>query len=553
MKEYMEAYYKWENEKNLDPSLLSELKAITNENEIEDRFYKRLEFGTAGIRGVLGVGTNRMNVHTVAEVTQALANKLIAEGKQDDGVVIAYDVRHMSKEFAEMSATILSKQGVKTYLFEQVSATPILSYAVIELETAAGIMITASHNPKEYNGYKLYAADGTQIDKEFANSIVDNIEKIENLFEISTEIDLSKVEFLSNEFIYNYFSSAHDLQLHLDVDRDISIVYTPLHGVGREFVPRILWENGYENLHLVEEQMIPDPDFTTAKSPNPENLETFELAIREGLKYNADVLIATDPDADRVGVMVKHKGKYEMVSGNVLGTVLVDYILRYHFNAQSLPKNPKIVKTIVTDNLVDKIAEDYGVGVVDVHVGFKNIYSLVNEWQSKGDNGYIVGYEESLGFGISGDLAKDKDAITASLLICEMVGHYYTMGLSILDIYQSLQEYYGFHGEKLESISFPGKDGKEKMDMLVEKMRVTPIPEINGSKLIKAIDYLNDDTDLEKLNVLKCLYEDGSWFAVRPSGTEPKLKVYAYSVGENKQTSEIKAENILNSIKQYIQ
>lgn len=542
---------KWKNSKKLNRDLLLEIDLLENEKEKEDRFYKKLEFGTAGMRGLLGAGTNRMNVHTVAEVTQALADKLNKDSDAEKGVVIGYDTRHMSKEFAELSASILIKNGINVHLFKDVAATPLLSYAVIRLKKASGIMITASHNPKEYNGYKLYGSDGIQINKEYAGEIVENISSIGDIFDVETKVDLKDVNYVSEKLVDSYIQKA-SMTLSAPINKDLSIVYTPLNGVGKEFVQRVLSMKGYKNVHTVKEQEMPDPNFTTTPSPNPENEEVFKLAIREGIKHNAEVLIATDPDADRIGLMIKDNGSYSFVSGNIVGTVLSFYLMEKLYFEKRLPKNPKIVKTIATDNLIDKIAGRYGVEVVNVHVGFKNIYSKVSEWETLGDSGYILGYEESLGYGLGSSLARDKDAVSAMVVILEMVSYYHSLGENILTIYRRLQENFEFHTERLESITLPGKDGLEKMNSLMVNIRNNPIEELNGSELSEVIDYLEDGTGLEKQNVIKYVYNDGSWFVIRPSGTEPKLKIYSYTVSPSKTKSEEKADSTMKILREWL-
>lgn len=552
---YIERYNRWLNEPLLNTKLKEELLEIMYDvEEKEDRFYKKLNFGTAGIRGLLGVGTNRMNVHTVAEVTEGLARKIIADGNDQKGVVIGYDVRHMSKEFAQLAASILSSKGIVVHLFADIVPTPLLSYAVRKLKAASGIMITASHNPKEYNGYKVYTSTGTQILDDEAEDIVKHISTVENIFTIQ-KMHLNKgleygfVNYVNDNLIEEYKQEVLKLSLNENVDKNISIVYSPLNGTGRKLIKEILAERGFNNIQLVEEQEYPDPDFSTLKYPNPEDVQAFDYTIKKGLKYNADLLIATDPDADRIGVMIKHNGKYEFLNGNNLGTVLTYYILNSLGSQNKLKPNSKIVKTIVTDNLVDKIAEDLNVQVLDVHVGFKNIYSLVNKWEKEGDNGYIFGYEESFGFGIGANLARDKDAVSAAMMVAEMTAYYKKIGMSLIDVLKEIQLRYGFHCEKLESITLPGKNGQQKMNSLIKEFRVNPMQSLNGNPLVESIDYLNDDTELEKMNVLKYIYEDGTWFALRPSGTEPKLKVYLYTVADTKEDAEDKMTKVIAEIK----
>lgn len=543
-KQYMNEYSSWLN----NEEILENMKSFPK-SEIEDRFYKKLEFGTAGIRGILGAGTNRMNVHIVAEVAKAIAEKIICENKQNDGVVIGYDVRHMSKEFAELSAAIFTKKGIKTYLFENATATPILSYAIREFKNANGIMITASHNPKEYNGYKVYGSNGIQILQEDVKKIKLFMSKFENPYsvkEYNFKNIASEVNYVGEDFISKYLNEVSKLSIN-NIQSNLKTVYTPLNGTGSEFVRRTLIEQNSTQLFEVEEQMLPDPDFTTTGSPNPEDETAFTLAKEKGEEVSADLLIATDPDADRVGAMVLHEGSYHMITGNVLGTLLTNYILNQMDSKGVLPENPSIVKTIVTDNLVDKIAQEYNVKVHDVHVGFKNIYSLVEKWNLTKERNYILGYEESYGFGIGTNIARDKDAISATRLIVEMTAYYHNLGKTLVDVFDEIQSKYGYHAESLKSVVLEGKEGLSKMQEIVFNLRNNPIEEIAGSKLTKYTDYLQN-TKLEKENVLKFMYEDGTWFVVRPSGTEPKLKIYIYVVAKDKKSVQEKLSKVSNEI-----
>lgn len=527
---------------NLD--LLNELKSLTDEKEVEDRFYKNLEFGTAGIRGVLGVGTNRMNVYTVGQVIQALVNKM--KNNNEKKVVIGYDMRHKSKEFAELCASILSRNGIEVHIFEDLTATPILSYSVIKLKADAGIMITASHNPKEYNGLKLYSSDGTQIGEEEARVMAEYIKKVD-IFEVDHCIDLKQINYVKDSLIEDYMRKATSVSAE-PKNKDLNIVYTPLSGVGFAFIKKALEGKGYKNVHFVEEQINPDPDFSTVPSPNPENKESFSLAIKEGLKYNSDVLISTDPDADRVGVCVKHNGKYVLLSGNAVGTLLSHYIISKLYSENSLPENSKIIKSIVSDDLVEKVASRYNVSVSSVHVGFKNVYSLANKLEKEKSSNFIMGFEESLGYGIGTNLAKDKDAISAVVAILDMVSYYSTHNKTLVDVYREIQEIHGFHSNHLESFKLEGKDGLDKMRKLVDGFKNHPIAKIGYSKLTETIDYLKDDTGLEKQNVIKFSYDNGSWFVVRPSGTEPKLKFYMFSVGKTEKESKFNLEKMKKEI-----
>lgn len=544
---YLKKYIDWLQNPSIiqDPYLEKE-----NLAEIEDRFYRNLDFGTAGMRGKLGDGTNRMNVYVVAELTKGIADKIIAENKQEDGVVIGYDVRHMSKEFADLSAAIFFKKGIRTYLFSTITATPILSYAIRNFKAANGIMITASHNPKEYNGYKVYGANGIQILQEDVDEIKSFVSKLENPYSIDEykmdSDELEQIHYIGDSFTAQYLKEVSKLSIN-NVKSNLKTVYTPLNGTGSEFVKRILLDQKSTRLFGVLEQMDPDPNFTTTKYPNPEEESAFALAKLKGKEVGADLLIATDPDADRVGAMVLHEGSYQMITGNTLGTLLTHYILNQMNEKGLLKENSAIIKTIVTDNLVDRIAKDLGVKVYDVHVGFKNIYSLVEEWDKTKESNFILGYEESYGFGIGKNIARDKDAISATMLTVEMTAYYHNLGKTLVDVFDEIQDKYGHHAENLKSIVLEGKSGLNQMNKIVENLRNHPIQKIGGSKLSKYTDYL-EPSNLGRENVLKYVYEDGTWVVVRPSGTEPKLKLYIYVVSDNKENVKIKLKEVSDEI-----
>lgn len=549
---YLNEYISWIQNPSIipDPVLKKE-----NLAQIEDRFYKKLEFGTAGMRGKLGDGTNRMNVYVVAELTKGIADKIISENKQNDGVVIGYDVRHMSKEFAKLSAAIFYKKGIKTYLFNSVTATPILSYAIRDFKAATGIMITASHNPKEYNGYKVYGSNGIQILQDEVDKINEFVSKLENPYSINeyklSLYDLTKIHYIGDDFISKYLKEIEKLSIN-PVKSDLKTVYTALNGTGFEFVKRMLLKTKSTRLYVVKEQIDPDPDFTTVGIPNPEEESSFDLAKELGNKIGADLLLATDPDSDRVGAMVKHEGLYHLLTGNVLGTLLTNYILSQMKEQNLLNEKSSIVKTIVTNNLVDKVASSFGVQVHDVHVGFKNIYSLVEKWEKTNEADYILGYEESYGFGIGKNIARDKDAISATMLIVEMTAYYHNQGKTLVDVLNEIQNKYGYYVEKASSIVLEGPKGLSKMQEIVEKLRNNPIKSLCGSELSSAIDYL-EPNNLGQENVLKYVYENGSWFVVRPSGTEPKLKLYMYAVSNDRKNAESLLEKMSEEIKKKLE
>ena len=552
MKTINEVVSQWMSNANVDEETKDFIKNSSSKN-IEDSFYKNLEFGTAGIRGKLGPGPNRMNLYTVSRVTRAIAKEIKANKQEDKGVVIGRDSRAYSKEFSELSANIFASEGIKVFLFDTVIPTPILAYSILHLNTAFGIMITASHNTKEYNGYKVYSSDGIQISKEVAKKISKNSSEIEDFLDYKFPVNqcittLNK----DHEVVKSYYKKAketiEEFSFENDEKHSISVVYTGLHGVGGEYIPEFLKENGYCNLHFVKEQMKPSTDFYTTPSPNPEDEEVFEYGKKLALTFNSDVILATDPDVDRLGVMIKHNGKYEYLDGNVIGTLLSTYILlKLRTNSDFEGKSPLIIKTIVSNNLVEKEGKVYNADFKDVHVGFKNIYS-----QAMNEENFVFGYEESLGFGFGKKVSREKDAIIASVMVLNMISYYNSIGYSLLDVYKEIQEAHGFTEEKMESILLEGLDGMNVMKEIILDLKNAPISSINGFEISKSIDYNSDETGLEKENVLKFMYEDGSWFAVRPSGTEPKLKIYFYSYGSTKEEAEKSLEILSEKVKNHI-
>ena len=534
---YIDTYNKWVNNPYLQQDLRKELLNM-NEEEIKERFYKTLKFGTAGLRGELGVGTNRMNIYTVALATKGLADTINSSKQtgEEKSVVIAYDVRYMSREFAEIAAAILAYNKIKVYMYDNICPTPLLSYSVRELNASAGIMITASHNPKEYNGYKVYNKNGSQILDRDADEILNNINKVENVFDIET-IDFKQglergiIEYINDDVINSYKKEIFNLSLNNNIDKELSIVFSPLNGTGA-IIEDMLKARGFSNVYVVEEQKHPDPEFTTVSTPNPENPDVFELSEKLGKQKNASILLATDPDADRVSVKVKNSNnEYIFLSGNQMGALLTNYVLS-QLDEQGLPKNPVIVKSIVTDDLSEAIANKFGVETIDVLVGFKYIYGLVNEWDLTKEKSYIFGYEESAGFGL-GTFTRDKDAVSASLMIAEMAAFYSKQGKSLLNVLEELYQEFGHREEKQISKTFEGAEGQKRVQEIMANFRTTPIEEINGSELILVKDYMYDNTGLERSNTLEFRYDD-FWFAIRPSGTEPKLKIYIYVKSDDK-------------------
>ncbi len=550
---YLEKYNSWLNNDFFDENTRKELESIKDdEKEIEDRFYTDLTFGTAGLRGKLGAGTNRMNKYTVALATQGLAETIKKHGKNamDRGVAIAYDVRHKSDEFAEIASLVLAKNDIKVYLFDGIRPTPELSYSIRKLGTISGIVITASHNPQEYNGYKVYWEEGSQILDNIAEDILTNINEIKDFSKVEImdkeeAIEKDLLTYIGKELDNEYIDKVKSLALNEDIDKDIKIVYTPLNGTGNVPVRRVLKERGFTEIHVVPEQENPDPDFTTVGYPNPEDVKAFNYAKQLGKGIKADLLLATDPDCDRVACMVKdNDGEYIFLNGNQTGALLVNYILESREKQNNIPKNGVIVKSIVTGDLSKAIASKYNVGTVETLTGFKHICNKANEYDKTKENTFIFGYEESIGY-VYSTMVRDKDAVISSMLISEMAAYYKKRGKTLLDELEELYMEHGYYKEKLISIVLEGLEGIEKIKKAMESFRNQPIKEIGDMKLISTTDYLKDEIeDTPKSNVLKYRFDDGSWYAVRPSGTEPKLKVYIYSKGDNEEEAIEKIKNI---------
>lgn len=554
--EYMERYKAWLDNPYFDEETKKELEAIKNdEAEIQDRFYTDLSFGTAGLRGKIGAGTNRMNRYTVSLATQGLANtiKSFGQSAMDRGVVIAYDVRHFSKEFADIAARVLAANGIKVYLFEDLRPTPELSFAIRKLKTISGIVITASHNPKDYNGYKVYWEKGSQILDEIAEKITNNIKNVGefsnvNIINRQEALDRGLLKIIGKEIDDEYIEKVKNLSLHEDIDKDINIVYTPLNGTGNIPVRRVLRERGFRNIFVVPEQENPDPNFTTVGYPNPEDTKAFKYAENLGKNVNAEILIATDPDCDRVACMVKDKnGEYVALNGNQTGALLVNYILMSRNEKNSLPKNGVIVKSIVTGDLSKAIANKYNIGTVETLTGFKHICGKANEFDETGEYTFIFGYEESIGY-VYDTIVRDKDGVISSMLIAEMAAYYKKRGKSLLDVLNELYEEYGYYKEKQISIVLEGIEGKNRISRIMESFRAKPIDEIKNSKLLSITDYLLGYTDTPPSNVLKYRFDDESWYAIRPSGTEPKVKIYIYSKADTMESSIAKIEDMESAI-----
>ena len=554
--DYMKKYQEWLDSDFIDAETKEELKSLeSNKEEIQDRFYQDLKFGTAGLRGKIGAGTNRMNKYTVALATQGLAQTIIDHGKEamEKGVAISYDVRHKSDEFAKITAEVLAANGIKVYTYDQITPTPVLSYTIRHLGTISGVMITASHNPREYNGYKAYWDEGAQILDDIANEILENISKVGDVSKVKS-MDFDKaveeglITILDYSIVDEYMQDVLDLTIEDEnIDKDINVVYSPLNGCGNKLVRRILDERGFKNIHIVKEQENPDPDFTTVGYPNPEDPKAFKYAIELGNKVDADILIATDPDADRVAVEVKNKeGGYTFLSGNETGSLLTYYILSRLSEKGKLPENGAIVKSIVSTDLPEKIADKFGVAHFNVLTGFKNIYAKANEWDKTGEYKYIFGFEDAIGYSY-GDNVRDKDAISSSMMVIEMAAYYKAQGKTLLDVQKEIYEEFGYHAQNLNSVVLEGLDGQKLIARIMEEFRANPIEEINGIKLESITDYLNDETGLEKQNCLGYKLEDGSWYILRPSGTEPKIKLYIYSSADTAEKAQKMADAIFET------
>ena len=545
---YREIYEEWLSDTYFDEATKLELKAISgNEKEIEDRFYKELEFGTGGLRGVIGAGTNRMNIYTVRKATQGLANYVIACKGQEKGVAIAYDSRRMSPEFAREAALCLNANGIKAYVFESLRPTPELSFAVRELKCIAGIVVTASHNPREYNGYKVYWEDGAQITPPHDKYILAEVAKVTSYSDVYTmEMDKAVSEGLyhviPDEIDDKYMEELKKQSIHpemiREMSKDIKIVYTPLHGTGNLPVRRVLKELGFENVYVVKEQELPDGNFPTVAYPNPEDAKAFELALKLAKEKDADIVLATDPDADRLGVYCKDSktGEYVSFTGNMSGMLIGEYILRERKVAGNLPKNGALVKTIVTTNMADAIAEDYQVKLIEVLTGFKYIGEQIRLFEEQKTYEYVFGLEESYGC-LAGTYARDKDACVAVMMLCEVAAYCKKHGKTLWDEMLEMYEKYGYYREGLSTITLKGIDGAAQIQAMMENLRKNP-PKNFGRFNVKAVrDYNSDErldmttgektsTNLPKSNVMYYELDQDAWCCARPSGTEPKIKFY---------------------------
>ena len=564
---YKDKYNNWLENDLFDENTKKELKGIKEEKEIEDRFYKDLEFGTGGLRGIMGAGSNRLNIYTVGKATEGLARYLKDKYKEDISVSIAYDSRNMSPEFAETAALVLAANGIKANLFESLRPTPELSFTVRELKSKAGIVLTASHNPKEYNGYKVYGEDGCQITDEAAKAIITEINNIDykDIKKISKEEALENglINIIGEEVDKKFIDTLKGHTIRKDLvkenAKDLKIIYTSIHGTGLMPVTRILKELGYENLYVVKEQEKPDGNFPTSPYPNPEDPKVFKIALDMAKTLNPDIIFGTDPDADRIGAVVKDsEGEYQILTGNQMGVLLTHYILDSYKELNNLPDNGAVIKTIVTTEMVRNICKDYGVELFDVLTGFKYIGEMMTGFENTNSNKFLFGFEESYGC-LFGDHARDKDAVIAAQMIAEMTLYYKSKGLSLYEGFINLCEKYGYYKENLISIELKGKEGQEKIKACLDTLRENPIKDINKVKVKTFFDYKKSiEKDLEsgeikevklpKSNVLKYVLEDGSWFVVRPSGTEPKMKVYLAVVGLDLEDSNAKIKEFEKNI-----
>ncbi|WP_143321861.1 phospho-sugar mutase [Clostridium sp. HBUAS56010] len=540
----------WRNHKLADVDLMKELDSIEqNESEIFDCFYRELEFGTGGLRGIIGVGTNRMNIYTVAKATQGYSNYL---KKQMDSpsVAIAYDSRIKSDVFAKKAAEVFAANGIHVYIYQELMPTPSLSFAVRYLKCAGGIVITASHNPSKYNGYKVYGSDGCQITTEAASSILSEIEKLDifndvNSITFEEALLNGMISYIEEEVVVAFLDAVSGQALcGEEINKGVSIVYTPLNGSGLKCVTRVLKENGFTNIAVVPEQENPDGNFPTCPYPNPEMKEALELGLREAKKLGSDLLLATDPDCDRVGIAVLNKGEYVLLSGNEVGMLLLDYICKRRIATGKMPEDPVLVKTIVTIDMAGKIAQDYGVRVIDVLTGFKFIGEQIGRLEANGqEESFILGFEESYGY-LTGGYVRDKDAVVGSLMICEMFAYYKTQGLSLIDVLTGLYKKYGYCLNTLHSYTFEGAEGFQKMQAIMHKLRQSPLEKIGTRTVIEVKDYQCGINNLPKSDVLKYLLEGDASVVIRPSGTEPKMKLYLSVSAENREDAE-RLENIM--------
>lgn len=546
--DYKEVYRQWCEDSYFNEETKNELRAIAdNDTEIQDRFYKNLEFGTGGLRGVIGAGTNRMNIYTVRKASQGLANYIIKEGAKSKGIAIAYDSRRMSPEFADEAALCMAANGIKAYVFESLRPTPELSFALRELGCTAGIVVTASHNPPEYNGYKVYWEDGAQVTSPRDKAIIDEVNNVADFAEVKT-MDKEEAEKaglyevigakIDDRYMEELKKQVVNPEVIKKMGKDLKVVYTPLHGTGNIPARRVLRELGFENVTVVPEQELPDGDFPTVGYPNPEAAEAFELALKLAKEIDADVVLATDPDADRLGVYAKDSktGEYVSFTGNMSGMLICEYIMSEKQKKGTLPSNGALIKTIVSTNMADAVAENYNMKLIEVLTGFKYIGEQIKYFEQSGSNEYVFGFEESYGC-LVGTHARDKDAIVAVMMLCEAAAFYKDKGLTLWDQMVNIYEKYGYYREGIETLTLKGITGAEKIQQILSHMRENPPKQLGDYKVLKVRDYKKDEikdmetgetapTGLPESNVLYYDLTDNAWCCVRPSGTEPKVKFY---------------------------
>ncbi len=566
---FMEEYKKWCTDPYFDEDTKAELKAIENDaKEIEERFYKNLEFGTGGLRGILGAGTNRMNIYTVSKATQGFANYIKSQGEAavNKGVVIAYDSRHYSPEFAEITARVLAGNGIKAYLSDELRPVPMLSFAVRYLGCTGGVVITASHNPPEYNGYKAYWEDGAQVPFPRDGEIIKEVNAVTD-FNMIKKADLTEavnsgmIQYVGPELDVAYLEAVTAQIVNQEIidNTDLKIVYTPLHGSGNKPVRRALAKAGFKNVYVVPQQEKPDGSFPTVGYPNPENKAVFDLAMELAKKVDADIIVGTDPDADRVGAVVKKTdGEYMVLTGNMTGSLICEYILSQKKAKGILPANGAVVSTIVSTDMTKAICAEYGMKYFDVLTGFKYIGEKIKEFEADGSYEYMFGFEESYGC-LAGTYARDKDACFATMMICELAAYYKTRGMSLYDGLVELYNKYGYYKETITSIELKGLDGAAQIKKIMDTLRADPPKEVAGAKVIETRDYSIDKivnvitgeeskSGLPKSNVLYFVLDNGTWFCVRPSGTEPKIKVYFGSSDKSEEAVEAKVKTASDGI-----
>ena len=573
--DFSKEYQRWLTDSYFDEDTKAELRAIEGDKaEIEDRFYRTLEFGTAGLRGVIGAGTNRMNIYTVRQATQGLANYILSQNAQDKGVVIAHDCRIMSPEFTQEAALCLAANGIKTYVFPSLRPTPELSFAVRKLGCTAGIVVTASHNPREYNGYKVYWEDGAQITPPHDTNIMAEVAKVTDFSQVKT-MDLQAAKdaglyiTVSDEIDEPYFAELRKQSIHPEiikkVAKDIKVVYTPFHGTGLESVQRVLKDLGFENVYIEPTQAVADGNFPTVDYPNPEDPKAWELALKLAKEKDADIVLATDPDADRLGVYCKDTktGEYVSFTGNMSGMLIAEYILREKTKLGIMPENPALIESIVTTDMAKAIAKAYDVKLIEVLTGFKYIGEQIKNFEETGTNNYVFGLEESYGC-LPGTYARDKDAPAAVTMLCEVAAYCKNEGKTLWDAMIDLYEKYGYYKEGLSTLTLKGVDGAAELKKLMDKARSSKFEQIGDYKVLAIRDYADDtrldmetgkvgSTGLPKSNVLYYELENNAWCCVRPSGTEPKIKFYFGIKGESMEDAEYKLESLKNAVNELFQ